>query len=475
MSRVATVLRARTGACLLAVLSAGCGGTGVPAPAKVVVSPAAASVLVGGEMCFRALVRDGGGGVTWTVVEGPAGGAVLADGCYLAPHTPGTFHLRATSADDPGQRGEASLTVTGYARTMRRVADGSSARDLHTATILEDGTVLVVGGAGPGGAVALADRYLPADGTFVPAGALRTPRIAHGAAPVPGGRVLVGGGWDPGSPGTGFDPALRSTEIWDPSRSAFTPGPDMVFPRRHATFTALPDGRVFVAGGIQLRGTGFGASPNTEVYDPRSSTFVEGPRMVAALGRWLHTATLLEDGRVLLVGGRDNNCGTSCAYASLGTAEIYDPVTARFAATGSLRVSRFGHTATRLADGRVLVLGGTTSEDLGVPSDQVTSAEAWDPATGEFSPAGSTLEGRSFAALADLNDDTVLLVSGYDLYDSPVATTEIFDPRTGASTPGPEGSDWRMRATATKLRTGEVLVVGGNNSGGPVLPVDLFR
>ncbi|HET6436573.1 MAG TPA: kelch repeat-containing protein [Anaeromyxobacter sp.] len=474
MNLVSMLLRARAPAYLLLAFVTGCGGGGASENPAVLVSPASASVLVGGETRFAALV-GGGGGVIWTVVEGPAGGSVFADGRYVAPRTPGAFHVRAASADEPGKWAQASVTVTGYARRMQRVADGSSPRDRHTATILEDGTVLVVGGLGWGGAVAGADRYLPGDRSFVPAGSLAVPRIAHGAAPIPGGRVLVAGGWDPGSTGTGFDPVLRSSEIWDPASEAFSPGPEMVYPRRHATFTVLPDGSVFVAGGLQLRGSGFGASPNTEIYRPASNTFVEGPRMVAAFGRWQHSATLLDDGRVLLVGGRDNNCETSCLYASLGTAEIYDPATGRFAATGSLRVSRFGHAAIRLPGGQVLVLGGTTTEDLGVPSDQVTLAESWDPTTGEFSPAGATLEGRSFAAVAELLDRTVLLAGGWDRYDSPVATTEIFDPGSGASASGPEGSDWRQRATATMLRTGEVLIVGGHNSGAPVLPVDLFR
>lgn len=362
-----------------------------------------------------------------------------------------------------------------YERIIERMPDGFDARDHHTATPLADGTVLVVGGAGLTGVVARADRFHPGERAFRDGGSLLTPRMAHAAQLLSGGEVLVTGGWDPLAPGTGFDEVLRSTELYDPAASRFTAGPDMRFPRRHHTMTPLADGRVLVAGGIQLRGTGFGASPNTEVYEPVANAFVEGPRMVAASGRWLHSATRLADGRVLLAGGRDNNCGNGCAWSSLASAEIYDPATNAFTATGSLGIARHGHGAALLPDGRVLILGGETTVDLGSGSDQVTTAEVWDPATGRFTPHGATRDGRSLHALARLDDGTFLVVGGRNQNGSPTGTTEIFDAARGTSIAGPEMNDWRIRATATRLPGGEVLIVGGHNSGQPVVAVDLFR
>ena len=74
-------------------------------------------------------------------------------------------------------------------------------------------------------------------------------------------------------------------------------------------------------------------------------------------GRWIHTATLLTDGRVLVVGGRSNNCTSNCPIFSLDSAEIFDPATGTFTQTGFLNYSRYNHTATLLSDGRVLILG----------------------------------------------------------------------------------------------------------------------
>lgn len=97
--------------------------------------------------------------MTWAVAEGAAGGTISAEGVYVAPAAPGTYHVRATSAVDPARFASAPVTVTGYARSMVRVADPSSARDHHTATLLADGTVLAAGGNHSGGPVLPVDLF----------------------------------------------------------------------------------------------------------------------------------------------------------------------------------------------------------------------------------------------------------------------------------------------------------------------------
>ena len=118
------------------------------------------------------------------------------------------------------------------------------------------------------------------------------------------------------------------------------------FRDRH-TATLLQDGRVLVVGG---GGEGYASRTSVELYDPATGTFSRTGSLKT--GRWLHTATLLSDGRVLIAGGRSPNDST---YAS---AELYDPRTGKFTSTGSMKASRQQHTATLLPDGRVLIAGG---------------------------------------------------------------------------------------------------------------------
>src|SRR6185312_13759719 len=157
-----------------------------------------------------------------------------------------------------------------------RLPNASDAYDYHTATLLEDGSVLIVGGIGFNGVHKQTDRYLPQERRFVPGPPLSIARMQHAATLLPNGKLLVTGGYDITTPGTQFDPVFKSTEIYDPATAKFSAGPDMWFPRRNHVATLLKDGRVLITGGIQLRGNGFGASGNTEIYDPGANQFSLG-------------------------------------------------------------------------------------------------------------------------------------------------------------------------------------------------------
>jgi Galactose oxidase, central domain len=471
---------ARLSCVLLLLISVGCGGGGgtqpTPPPPVAIslkISPQSAALLVGSGLTFATEVTGTSNtGVSYSVVEGNAGGNIAVNGDYVAPTRPGIFRVRVTSNADPTRSVEATVTVRDYTNSAAPVTNPLDAYDHHTATLLQDGSVLLVGGSGFSGVHKQTERYLPSQNVFQIGPSLATARLDHSAMLLANGNLLVSGGYNPVDGGTAFDDAFRSSELFVAATSTFAAGPDMTVPRRNHVSTMLKDGRVLVTGGIQLRGTGFSASPNTELYDPATNQFLAGDRMNSP--RWMHTATLLADGRVLLVGGRDNNCTIGCPIYSLNAAEIFDPATGKYTTTGSLNISRYGHSAALLDDGRVLILGGETTENIG-NTDQVTMAEVYSPATGTFAPFGHTIFGRGFHALARLNNGKYLLAGGYNENGSPSPTTEIFDPATATSTNGPEMSDWRIRAAAVKLKAGEVLIVGGNNSGGPVLPVDLYK
>jgi UDP-N-acetylglucosamine:LPS N-acetylglucosamine transferase len=138
-----------------------------------------------------------------------------------------------------------------------------------------------------------------------------------------------------------------------------------------------------------------------------------------ATARNEHTATVLGDGTVLIVGGSNG--------VPLASAEIYNPVAGTFSPTGSLATARGSFTATLLADGRVLVVGGFNYE---VGSGILASAEIYDPVGGTFSPTGSLATARNAHTATPLADGTVLVVGGSN-GTAPLASAEVYDPSTG--------------------------------------------
>jgi len=283
-----------------------------------------------------------------------------------------------------------------------------------------------------------------------PAGPMADGRQIHTVTELADGRILIAGGY------TDVEVALASAEVYDPSADAFSPTGSMADARGLHTATRLADGRVLIAGGGPANwvSTAFPYLASAELYDPATGTFL--PTGTMTMPREDHTATLLEDGRVLIVGGNDEGSHTT------PTAELYDPSTGAFSPTGSLRTARGFHTATLLADGRVLIVGGDAAawEDSG---PFLASAEIYDPATGTFSPAGPLAEGRSHHAATLLPDGRVLISGGVTSGGDSVslASAELFDPATGTFSPTGPMTDGRVYHTATVLSDGRVLVTGG--------------
>jgi hypothetical protein len=168
------------------------------------------------------------------------------------------------------------------------------------------------------------------------------PRFAHTATLLPNGKVLVAGGSAGNRSG---DPVLSSAELYDPSTGAFAPTGDMTAPRHKHAAMLLPGGKVLVAGGADSRDWR-GRYASAEIYDPATGTFSSTGSMSAGRFKFQEAVTLLQDGKPVVAGG-----GTSV--------EIYDPSSGAFAtAQGQLDAARFFSTATRLPNGKVLILGG---------------------------------------------------------------------------------------------------------------------
>lgn len=187
------------------------------------------------------------------------------------------------------------------------------------------------------------------------------------------------------------------------------------------------------------------------------------PGRLSAIGemttqRAAHTATLLADGRVLIAGG------FLADGASLSSTELFNSATGRFTPAPSMGAARVSHTATRLADGRVLIAGGFSGDYLG-------SAEIYDPATNRFVPVGSMTMARSGHTATLLNNGKVLIAGGTGTGWTFLPHAELFDPRTGRfhATGGMRTA--RESHTATLLRDGRVFVAGGHAGRRPAVVV----
>jgi hypothetical protein len=214
------------------------------------------------------------------------------------------------------------------------------------------------------------------------------------------------------------------------------------------TATLLADGKVLIAGGADQDPTGTGLA-SAELYDPGTGSFTQTGSM--AVGRFLHTATLLQSGKVLIVGG-----AITSASDPVATAEVYDPATGAFTMTGAMVTARERHTATLLADGRVLIAGGTTSAGT-ADSSPTATVEVYDPSTGSFSVTGSMAEARTFHTATLLPSGQVLVAGGGDEN----STAEVYDPAIGAFTITGGMEIGRSGHTATLLPSGTVLMTGG--------------
>ena len=144
---------------------------------------------------------------------------------------------------------------------------------------------------------------------------------------------------------------MSSAELYDPATGSWSSTGSLGTARDVHTATLLPSGKVLIAGGVYYGGDGGSALNSAELYDPATGTWSNTGGLNT--GRYLHTATLLPSGKVLVVGGYKDFSGY------LSSAELYDPATGTWRATGSLDTARYGHTATLLPSGKVLVAAGS--------------------------------------------------------------------------------------------------------------------
>jgi hypothetical protein len=295
------------------------------------------------------------------------------------------------------------------------------ARSHHTATLLNDGRVLITGGLNSSLAVlASAEIYNPSSGTFALANPLMTGRAYHTATLLPNGTVLIVGGRN----ATGG--YLQAAETYSPTSGLFSSTGGLQDARGWHTATLLSDRRVLVVGGADSSGV----LASAEIYS--GGTFTVTGSMDQSRGG--AAATLLPNGDVLVSAGYAYCPGVNpvpssmaCIDTSLTTAETFHPATGVFTKTlGPLAVGRGAATSTMasvlLPDGRVLVPGGGLHS-----GSSLASAEVFNPSTGKFSAAGSMKQARSCQTVTKLPNGKVLVTGGYDGDTGDVlATAELF-------------------------------------------------
>jgi hypothetical protein len=345
-------------------------------------------------------------------------------------------------------------------------ASGSvgTGRSGHSTTLLPTGQVLVAGGVGSdtsrlSSAVLFTPTLPGTAGTWTATGAMTTPRQDHTATVLTlgpsAGQVLAAGGQTTGGTST------ETAELYSPASKVWTAVGSMAEARQLHTATLLVTGpnagKILVAGGIS--NPTFTALTSAELFDPLTGTWTATGAM--ANPRGAHAAVMLTSGpnagKVLVAGGL--GIPVAGGLIQTDTAELYDPVAGTWSNTGSMVVSRHSFTLTMLPTGKVLAAAGAGAPD---------SAEIYDPATRTWSVAGNLLTARYSQSATVLtyggNGGKVLAAGGADTNGFPIASSELYDPLADLWIQSGNLQRGRSAFTATLLPNGRVLAAGGDFS-----------
>lgn len=438
---------------------------GPPNLTSIAVSPGVTSIAIGNNQQFVAtgLYTDGSSqDLTASVTWSSSSGTVS---------TISATGLATSLANGNTTIAASSGSVTGTAAlTVGTATLGlNTSRYQHNATLLNSGSVLIAGGVNcpPSGSCTYlntAELYNPSSATITRTGTMATARSAP-AVLLGNGTVLVAGGYACDS--NGNCASLNSAEIYDPVAATFSSAGNMTASRSGHTMTLLNSGQVLIAGGETCSSsTSCTALNSAELYNPSTGTFTATGSLNAA--RFNASAVALNSGEVLIVGGFN---GTS--YPA--TAELYDPVAATFANTSTLNTPRANATATLLDGGYVLIAGGTTCA-TGCPT---SIAELYQ--NGNFFyfsyPTSNMTVPRWNQSATLLTNGQILIAGGYDACTSSCtsdSTTELFNPQGDTFASSQALSTGRSGHTATLLPDGSVLLIGGINNGITLSTVDSY-
>ncbi len=332
-----------------------------------------------------------------------------------------------------------------HAAAIRNAGPTPPMREGQSVTALPDGRILIYG-AGYGASLAWSPQRRNWEALGPAAGS--TPRYLHSATLATDGRVVIAGGVGSLDARAQDPKVLSATMTWYPKTGQWVGGSSLLFARFAHTATPLPGGDVLLIGGASAAE---GSQPRGPFLVATERVAANSSRQVksASVARASRTATLLLDGRVLVVGGL-NEEGVPIAHV-----EIYDVAKDEWTIGAPLRVPRADHTATLLPDGRVLVVGGRT-----VSGARTESTEIWSPATGEWTDGPPLTQPRSRHATTLLKDGSVLVAGGRELDERAAVAVERL---------ASQGQRWELSATLPRgmpephsllLANGNVILIG---------------
>ena len=455
----------------------------VAAPVATSLTAAFGTVLNGDKVTLTptfsngtAVIGNAGSGSTQVSASATTGVGVLSTAVTGST----TFTLTVTN--QAGATATATASVNKGAATFTASAHSLFAeRQRHSAIELSDGTVLIVGGSNVGdtfGAdgdlnhtdMIYGELYTPSTDTFtettgaLPLGEGRRNHIA--VADSAKDFVLLAGGIHApaNSLATGFV-YNRATQTFAATTNT------MVTPREnHGAIlltTGANAGKVLIVGGQNTVASSSTLTTDVELFDFSTGLF---SALVPSAGtpavRNYPVLTLLNDGKVLITGGRDGSA------VDLNTAEVYDPVANTFTAvSNTMTDGRSFHTATKLQDGTVLVAGGNISTAS-------ATADLYDPNTNSFTQVGGTSLGARYGHTAVLLPDGLVLLSGGHDGSNALTTVKVYDPigqTFTATTGGAALASGRRRATATLINNSKVLIVGGQDGSNGLASAELYQ
>jgi hypothetical protein len=313
-------------------------------------------------------------------------------------------------------------------------------RAFHTATLLNDGKVLIVGGENSSDvAQASAEIFDPATGIFTLTGSMATARSSHSAVKLSNGKVLIVGGKNSGNTG------LSSAEIFDPATGTFSTTGSMSVGRWSPRATLLNSGNVLISGGVPSGST---ATKTSEIYNPSTGTFSNSANL--SKRTYFHNANLLPSGRVLISAGQE----IDGQWTRTDEAEVYDPATDTFTATATkMTQTRVLSGSALLSNGKVIVAGGCCTGG--------TNADLYDPSTNTF----TAIPGSFPNSATHFNPTVIALNNGNAFilgsWESPGDTQiTLYIASTNTYTAGPSSSVSRYSHAATLLNDGKVLITG---------------